>query len=152
MNYNESLGSQRTPKGYTDRLNPEFMESVINDGKKGNFISLISRGFDDNDMVDRFEMQWKKNSPQRPANSTKQNHENEREFKMHRMQLLDGKPGKGFEGGRFPSKGVMKNNTDFLRSDHAAFWYSNHRDYYASLKAVHVSDTGNVSITISICH
>ena len=61
-----------------------------------------------------------------------------------KMELLGGNTGKGLGGGRFPSKETMINNTDFLRSDHAAFWFSNHRDYYASLKAVHVSDTGKL--------
>ena len=58
MNYNQSIGSQSTPKGYTDRLNPDFIEKVISNERKGDFISLISRGLDDLEMTNRFEFHW----------------------------------------------------------------------------------------------
>ena len=144
MNYNQSLGSQTIPKSYIDRLNPEFVESVQKDGAKGNFISLISRGPDDFEMVDRFEKYWKINNGLEQGLENSTNEEDAAKFKLRKMKLLDGNTGNGFEGGQFPSKEIIINNTDFLRSDHAAFWFSNHRDYYASLKAIHVSDSGKI--------
>ena len=142
MNYNQSMQSQSTPKGYTERLKPGFMENVTKNGRKGDFISLISRGQDDQEMVDRFEMHWRKNVLDSKETNDITNSTDEEKYKMFEMELLDGNVGGGFEGGRFPRKDVMMNNTDFLRSDHAAFWFSNHRDFYASFKAVHISDTG----------
>ena len=142
MNYNQSIGSQSTPKGYTDRLNPDFMEKVNSNERKGDFISLISRGPDDLEMTNRFQFHWKNNIPENMELNEKGNHSDATKYKMLKMELSDGNVGRGFEGGRFPSKEVMMNNTDFLRSDHAAFWFSNHRDFYASFKAVHISDTG----------
>ena len=143
MNYNESSGSQTTPKIYTDKLNPEFIDAVQKDGARGDFISLITRGPDDLEMVNRFEKQWQHNIVRRKLETNSTAPKNKSDFKMRRMELSDGRKGEGFEGGRFPARGILMNNTDFLRSDHAAFWFSNHRDYYASFKAVHVSDTGN---------
>ena len=150
MNYNQSAGSQTTPKMYGERLNPEFIEAVKKDEEKGNFISLISRGPDDNEMFDRFQLQWKSNNVKSKQSQNATSGDDESMFKIHKMELLDGKIGQGFEGGRFPSRQVMMNNTDLLRSDHAAFWFSNNRDYYASLKAIHISDTGNSYISMEL--
>ena len=61
MNYNISEMSQSTPKGYTERLNPDFMDNVTKNDRRGDFISLISRGKDDQEMVDRFALHWKHN-------------------------------------------------------------------------------------------
>ena len=97
---------------------------------------------DDLEMTNRFEFHWRNNIPENMELNEKRNHSDVQKFKMLKMELSDGNIGRGFEGGRFPSKEVMMNNTDFLRSDHAAFWFSNHRDFYASFKAVHISDTG----------
>ena len=41
-----------------------------------------------------------------------------------------------------PSGDFLVNYTNFLRSDHARFWFSNHQEYYGSFKSVMVSDTG----------
>ena len=41
-----------------------------------------------------------------------------------------------------PSGDSLVNYTNFLRSDHARFWFSNHQEYYGSFKSVMVSDTG----------
>ena len=41
-----------------------------------------------------------------------------------------------------PSPDSLVNYTNFLRSDHARFWFSNHQEYYGSFKSVMVSDTG----------
>ena len=41
-----------------------------------------------------------------------------------------------------PSADSLVNYTNFLRSDHARFWFSNHQEYYGSFKSVMVSDTG----------
>lgn len=142
MNYNISELSQLTPKGYTERLNPDFMDKVTKNERRGDFISLISRGKDDQEMVDRFALHWKHNVLTSEERNDSTNSTDKQNFKMFEMELRDGNVGEGFEGGRFPSKDVMMNNTDFLRSDHAAFWFSNHRDFYASFKAVHISDTG----------
>ena len=150
MNYNQSAGSQTTPKMYGERLNPEFIEAVKKDEEKGNFISLISRGTDDNEMFDRFQLQWNSNNVRSNKSQNATSGDDEVMFKIHKMELLDGQIGQGFEGGRFPSRQVMMNNTDLLRSDHAAFWFSNNRDYYASLKAIHISDTGKSYISMGL--
>ena len=149
MNYNQSRGSQTIPQSYLDRLNPEFVESVQKDEAKGDFISLISRGPADFEMVDRFEKYWKINNGKTQTIDNSTYGEESATFKFHKMELLDGNTGNGFEGKQFPSKEIMINNTNFLRSDHAAFWFSNHRDYYASLKAIHVSDTGKIYLSIT---
>ena len=41
-----------------------------------------------------------------------------------------------------PSADSLVNYTNFLRSDHARFWFSNHQEYYGSFRSVMVSDTG----------
>ena len=51
MNYNDSSGSQSTPKAYSERLNPNFMKNVEKNDRRGDFISLISRSLDDQDMI-----------------------------------------------------------------------------------------------------
>ena len=146
MNYNHSSGSQSTPKAYSERLNPNLMKNIERNDRRGDFISLISRSLEDQDMVDRFEMHWKNNIPKSKGNNDTKTASENKKYKMMNMELLDGYVGGDFEGGRFPKKEVMMNNTDFLRSDHAAFWFSNHRDFYASFKAVHISDTGNYGL------
>jgi hypothetical protein len=42
----------------------------------------------------------------------------------------------------YPDESALTKNTNFLRSDHIRFWFANNNDYYASLKSVHLSDTG----------
>ena len=118
MNYNQSFGSQTIPKSYIDRLNPEFVESVEKDGAKGDFISLISRGTKDYEMVDRFEKYWKINNgqAQRMENSTTE--EVEVKFKFRKMELLDGSSANGFKGGQFPSK----EQSVFDRNDVIIHW------------------------------
>jgi len=44
----------------------------------------------------------------------------------------------------FPDELSLVRNTNFLRSDHIRFWFSNNQDYFASFKSVHLTDTGNV--------
>ena len=151
MNFNQSVGSQTVPKMFKQRLNPEFVQAIRKNEAKGDFISLISRGPDDLELVNRFEMHWQKNVDRKDPGQNSTSLETNPKFKVLRMDLLDGSSGKELNGGRFPSKRVLMNNTDLLRSDHAAFWFSNHRDYYASFKAVHVSDTGNMFFTFRVC-
>ena len=144
MNYNQSIDSQSTPKSYTERLNRNVVNKIEKNKNKGDFISLISRGIEDQEMVRRFEMHWKNNNLENEENNDTFHGNDTKKYKMLKMELLDGDVGGDFEGGRFPRKEVMMNNTDFFRSDHAAFWFSNHRDFYASFKAVHISDTGKL--------
>ena len=42
----------------------------------------------------------------------------------------------------YPEESALVKNTNYLRSDHIRFWFANNKDYYASLKSVHISDTG----------
>ena len=68
----------------------------------------------------------------------------ERKFKLRNMILPE-------ELNRnFPEDSALTNNTNFLRSDHIRFWFANNKDYYASLKSVHISDTGLWSILLCI--
>ena len=53
-------------------------------------------------------------------------------------------------GTEVPDENILANYSNFLRSDHVRFWYSNHVDYYVSFKAVMLSDTGNHSHPIMV--
>ena len=43
-----------------------------------------------------------------------------------------------------PEEITLVRNTNFLRSDHIRFWFSNNQEYYASFKSVHLGDTGKI--------
>ena len=56
-------------------------------------------------------------------------------FKMRRLTINLGE--------NLPSTHELTDHLNFLRSDHARFWYSNETDYQLSLRGVLFTDTGN---------
>ena len=57
-------------------------------------------------------------------------------FKLRNMVLPDDL------NANVPEEISLIRNTNFLRSDHIRFWFSNNQEYYASFKSVHLTDTG----------
>lgn len=129
MNFNATLGSQTISDSYKRRLSNRFAEQVDYQGSRGDFIGLLSRGPDDSFLSELFNQQWGLHGTESPAN-------------LRLMALKDGHAGGEFHQGQFPSLETLIANGDLLRSDHANFWIVNNKNFYASLPAILLTDTG----------
>ena len=129
MNFNETANSQKLPKSYLNRLNADFQSQVKDQSSKGNFLGIVNRGFDDSPLVNLFIKHW-------------EYLQGDVKIRALPMTLKDGQEGGPLSGGIFPDTQTLMNNGNFMRSDHASFWLANNRDFYASFKAVHLTDTG----------
>eukprot|EP00095_Tigriopus_kingsejongensis_P009819 maker-scaffold239_size242058-snap-gene-1.27 protein:Tk09819 transcript:maker-scaffold239_size242058-snap-gene-1.27-mRNA-1 annotation:"hypothetical protein DAPPUDRAFT_306809" len=132
MSFNETKGSQRVPDDYLSAT-PEAAQEILDEGQKGNFIGITSREFD-SQLSERFQHHWEQQS---------QPDWDQFKIKEFRLRQL---------GPEIPDPDTVGNLTNFLRSDHVRFWYSNNKDFFSSFKSIMVSDTGPSRGSMDICY
>lgn len=127
MNYNTSSGSQLMPEAWLERTGAEDEIEA-----RGDFISLLSRNGPEKVLAGALESHW---------NALKDDEVYKREinadptiFRMRRFEIK--------LGAELPSVEELADHIQFLRSDHARFWYNNETDYQMSLRGVLFTDTG----------
>ena len=132
LNFNETAGSQFLSPPYRNVLTPDFFEAVKDEEFKGDFLAAVSRGADDSKLVKLLRRHW-----------IDVQEGSSRKMRFIPMNLKDGLPGGRMFDGLFPMKQTLLDNSNFLRSDHASFWFANNIDFYGSFKAIHLTDTGS---------
>ncbi|KAF8784609.1 Aminopeptidase YwaD like protein [Argiope bruennichi] len=120
MNYNDIPNTQELPVDYTESL-PGFQYFVNNTGNRGNFLAMISRNEMDNHLSRKLMDAWQDLG----------NHQ----YKLFNLAVD--------MGNSIPDPSVIQKHLNFLRSDHATFWYHNSSSHFPdSLNAVLLTDTG----------
>jgi len=127
MNYNTSSGSQLMPEAWLERTGAEDEVEA-----RGDFISLLSRNQPEKVLAGALESHW---------NSLTDDEDYKREinadptiFRMRRFEIE--------LGAELPTVEELADHIQFLRSDHARFWYNNETEYQMSLRGVLFTDTG----------
>jgi len=109
---------------------------------RGDFISLVSRQGPEKVLADTIEKHWNKlpeDAEYRGAISSDPS-----KFKLRRFEI-----GLGAE---LPSVEELADHIQFLRSDHARFWYNNETDYQLSLRGLLFTDTGPYRGDMQSCY
>ncbi|GBM86129.1 hypothetical protein AVEN_75404-1 [Araneus ventricosus] len=120
MNYNDIPNTQDLPMDYAESL-PGFQYFVNNTGNRGNFLAMISRNEMDNHLSRKLMDAWQDLG----------NHQ----YKLFNLAVD--------MGNSIPDPSVIQKHLNFLRSDHATFWYHNSSSHFPdSLNAVLLTDTG----------
>merc|ERR1719150_2386606 len=122
LNFNSSVGSQDVEQEWK-MLMPDLVNSLQKRNGRGDFLAVFNRDVSSDETLRAvFQEMWDKN---------------------------DG-PGKGFGLENFKMAGLSKepnltqlaDHVNLLRSDHSRFWVGNHKNYFASLPAIVLTDTG----------
>jgi len=127
MNYNTSSGSQLMPEAWLERTGAEEENEA-----RGDFISLLSRSGPEKVLAGALESHW--NSLTDDEDYKKDINANPTIFRMRRFEIE--------LGAEMPTVEELAEHIQFLRSDHARFWYNNETDYRMSLRGVLFTDTG----------
>lgn len=127
MNYNTSSGSQVMPEAWLERTGAEDEIEA-----RGDFISLLSRIGPEKVLAGALESHW--NSLTDDEEYKKEINADPTIFRMRRFEVE--------LGAELPSVEELADHIQFLRSDHARFWYNNETDYRMSLRGVLFTDTG----------
>ena len=134
LNFNNTANSQDFPPSWSDQLagEGEALKQTSREGFRGNFLSLISRDQPESELVNIVEKHW--NALEQDRQFRENTKINPRKFKLRKMPTtLENK---------MPSFDNLTNYVNFLRSDHARFWFVNEFEYQLSLKSVLFTDTG----------
>jgi len=132
MNFNDTHGSQTFPNDWSLLL-PEIYDEVALENYRGDFLSVIYRKEVENELAKKFLHHW-----------TKAETGNNSKFKVKPFPL--------HLSAELPELDVLSANLNFLRSDHARFWYMNDTDVPTTLKAVLITDTGPYRGNMRICY
>ncbi|XP_054709088.1 uncharacterized protein LOC129218790 [Uloborus diversus] len=120
LNYNDVPNTQELPLDYAESL-PGLQYFVNNTGNRGNFLAMISRNEMDNHLSQKLMEAWQELG----------NHQ----YKLFNLAVE--------MGDKVPPPSVIERHLNFLRSDHATFWYHNSSSHFPeSLNAVLLTDTG----------
>lgn len=120
LNYNDIPDTQELPKDYAQIL-PGLQYFVNHTGNRGNFLAMISRAEMDNHLSQKLMDAWQ-------------------DLGDHHYKLFNLAVDMGNE---IPTQPVIEKHLNFLRSDHATFWYHNSSSHFPeSLNAVLLTDTG----------
>ncbi|GFT34148.1 peptidase_M28 domain-containing protein [Nephila pilipes] len=120
MNYNDIPNTQELPLDYTESL-PGFQYFVNNTGNRGNFLAMISRNEMDNHLSRKLMDAWQDLG--------------DHQYKLFNLAVD--------MGNNIPDPSIIQKHLNFLRSDHATFWYHNSSNHFPdSLNAVLLTDTG----------
>ncbi|GIY83190.1 peptidase_M28 domain-containing protein [Caerostris darwini] len=120
MNYNDIPNTQELPLDYTESL-PGFQYFVNNTGNRGNFLAMISRNEMDSHLSRKLMDAWQDLG--------------DHQYKLFNLAVD--------MGNTIPDPSVIQKHLNFLRSDHATFWYHNSSNHFPdSLNAVLLTDTG----------
>ncbi len=130
MNFNLSSHSQMFPHDYRMTC-PDVVRDVERQGSKGDFLAMFARDYD-RQLADRISHHWKQQDRSRVPRS----HSVSAKVKLRQFHLSS-------LGTRLPKdEDDVVNSANFLRSDHARFWYANNEDFVASFKSILLTDTG----------
>ena len=132
LNFNDTENSQDFPSSWSDQLAGEALNQTTREGFRGNFLSLISRDQPESELVKIVEKHW--NALKQDRQFRENTNVNPRKFKLRKMPTT-------LEN-EMPSFENLTNYVNFLRSDHARFWFINEFEYQLSLKSVLFTDTG----------
>ena len=132
LNFNNTENSQDFPPSWSDQLAGEALKETTREGFRGNFLSLISREQPESELVKIVEKHW--NALKQDRQFRENTKINPRKFKLRKMPTT-------LEN-EMPSFENLTNYVNFLRSDHARFWFINEFEYQLSLKSVLFTDTG----------
>lgn len=119
MNYNDIPNTQELPRDYTESL-PGLQYFVNNTGNRGNFLAMISRNDVDSHLSHKLMDAWQGLG--------------DHQYKLFNLAVN--------MGNEIPSPSTIERHLNFLRSDHATFWYHNSSHFPESLNAVLLTDTG----------
>jgi len=127
MNYNATEGSQLMPDSWISKTG--VVEEVE---ARGDFISLVSRVGPEKVLAEAIEKHWNKLTEDEVYRN--QVNTNPSMFKLRRFEIS--------LGADLPTVEELSEHIQFLRSDHARFWYNNETDYQLSLRGLLFTDTG----------
>lgn len=100
---------------------PGLQYFVNHTGNRGNFLAMISRNEKDNHLSQKLMDAWQDLG--------------DHQYKLFNLAVD--------MGNGIPSPSVIEKHLNFLRSDHATFWYHNSSSHFPeSLNAVLLTDTG----------
>ncbi|XP_035214836.1 uncharacterized protein LOC118188511 [Stegodyphus dumicola] len=120
MNYNDVPNTQDLPLDYAESL-PGLQYFVNNTGNRGNFLAMISRNEMDNHLSQKLMNAWQDLG--------------DHQYKLFNLAVD--------MGNNIPDPSTIQRHLNFLRSDHATFWYHNSSSHFPeSLNAVLLTDTG----------
>jgi hypothetical protein len=134
MTYNATQGAQSISKPYRNSM-PKVSDEIEAEGQRGDFIGLFGRQADQS-LMDIFHSHWD-DQQQGPKDD---------KFRLKEFNLPSGLNMK------YPNFTEWNANTNFLRSDHVRFWMANSEDYFASIKAIHITDTGPARGIMERCY
>ncbi|CAG7784783.1 unnamed protein product [Allacma fusca] len=120
MDFNDTEYSQTFPTDWS-LVVPDVYDEVANEKYKGDFLSMIYRRDVDNRLAEKFHFHWGKS-----------NHD--QKFKLKPIPLM--------LTADLPELEILADHLNFLRSDHARFWYMNDSAVPHTLNAVLMTDTG----------
>ena len=120
MDYNNTEGSQTFPTDWSLVL-PDVYDEVANENYRGDFLSMIYRSEVDHRMAEKFNKHWSKSI-------------HDPKFRIKKFPLV--------LKADLPELEDLADHLNFLRSDHARFWYMNDTEVPHTLNAVLITDTG----------
>ena len=110
----------------------------------GDFLAAFTRATPGDMFLTKiFQQNWSKNSPSdhiRFENFLLSQLDREVIFKDIQLSI---------DSFQFLNLTIMSEHLNFLRSDHSRFWVANNKDYFASLPAILLTDTGSYSCICS---
>jgi len=142
MNFNETAGSQIYPEIWEKKIVGDAFEKTKEDNFRGNFISLVSREGPEKELADLIEKHWNKLSYDLAYMENVNSNPNKFKIRRHEIRL----------GVNLPSTEELTDHINFIRSDHARFWYSNETAYQLSLRGLLFTDTGPYRGAMKECY
>jgi len=142
MNFNATVNSQSFPDSWREKISGNAYDKVAENSFRGNFISLVSREGPEKELADLIEKHWNKLSKDKDFIAMVNS--NPDMFKIRRYEIK--------LGATLPSTMELTDHIQFLRSDHARFWYSNETDYELSLRGLLFTDTGPYRGAMKECY
>jgi len=122
LNFNSSLGSQDVGEGWS-HLMPGAAASITGRGGVGDFLAVYNRATPgDAALRGIFMDRWAANGGER------------RGFRVEDFRMA------GLT--ETPDLPQLVDHVNLLRSDHSRFWVGSHKEYFASLPAIVLTDTG----------
>jgi len=122
LHHNMTSGSQTVEQEW-EELVPGAVRDIRANNRRGDFLAVMKRAMPaDTVLAETFSNNWIENNPIKTIRLV--------DFQMENLNM---------ERANFS---LLVDHVNFLRSDHARFWSANNKNYFASLPAIVLTDTG----------
>jgi len=132
LHHNTSKDSQDMEKEWVEQV-PTAAKSIAEKGNVGDFLSAFTRATPgDQFLTNTFKQNWDENRPSK-----------EIRLENFLLKQLDKE---------YLNLTIISEHLNFLRSDHSRFWVANNKQYFASLPAIVLTDTGPYRGNMRTCY